>query len=190
MKHPNQAVLALHAGGDLGWIAQWKTGRHLAQCPDCRDQVAAYTAVREILPELREIPDVPWNKWNRMAAEMRANIRLGLEAGECVRSNPSPLRGSPLFSPARAAVAFAGIVTMVAAAWVLEHPSPVVARDDSPMVRAMSNGIQKRAGDRAFGLMHAGALSVTYTVGAQGTLGARYVDPETGYVTMTKVYVE
>ena len=187
MKHPNQAALALHSGGDLGWIARWKTRRHLAQCPDCRDQVAAYTAVREILPELREIPEVPWN---RMAAEMRANIRLGLEAGECVRSLPTPFRDSPLFNGARAAVAFAGIVTMVVMALVLQHPSPVVARDESPMVRATSNGIQKRAGDRAFGLMHAGALSVTYTVGAQGTLGARYVDPETGYVTMTKVYVE
>jgi hypothetical protein len=192
MKHPNQATLALHAGGDLGWVARWKTGRHLAQCPDCRRQVAAYTAVREILPELREIPEVPWN---RIAADMRANIRLGLEAGECVRGDQTPVRDSPLFdSPlftgARAAVAFAGIVTMVVTGFVLEHPSPAVAKDDSPMVRAMSNGIQKRAGDRAFGLMHAGARSVTYTVGAQGTLGARYMDPETGYVTMTKVYVE
>ena len=40
--------------------------------------------------------------------------------------------------------------------------------------------------------MHSGvgAGSVTYTVSAQGTMGARYTDPETGYVTMTKVYVE
>ena len=38
--------------------------------------------------------------------------------------------------------------------------------------------------------MHSGALRVTYSVGAQGTLGARYTDPETGNVTMTKVYVE
>ena len=58
------------------------------------------------------------------------------------------------------------------------------------MVQATANGIQGRAGDQAFGLMHAGAQNVTYSVGAQGTMGARYVDPETGNVTMNKVYVE
>ena len=82
MTHPNQATLALHAGGDLGLWARWKTQRHLSKCDLCRDEVAAFTGVREILPELVEIPEVPWN---RLAAEMRANIRLGLEAGECVR---------------------------------------------------------------------------------------------------------
>jgi hypothetical protein len=65
-----------------------------------------------------------------------------------------------------------------------------MARANEPMVQATVNGIQSRSGDQAFGLMHSGASSVTYTVGAQGTLGARYTDPETGNVTMTKVYVE
>jgi hypothetical protein len=31
---------------------------------------------------------------------------------------------------------------------------------------------------------------VTYTVGAQGTMEASFVDPQTNLVTMTKVYVE
>ncbi len=57
-------------------------------------------------------------------------------------------------------------------------------------MQATDHGIQRRSGDRTFGLMHIGAKDVTYTVGAQGTLGARYVDPETGVMTMTKLYVE
>ena len=32
--------------------------------------------------------------------------------------------------------------------------------------------------------------AVTYSVGAQGSMRARYVDPETGYVTINRVYVE
>ena len=52
MKHPNQATLALHAGGDLGFLARWRTSRHLARCEQCRDEVVAFEALREILPEL------------------------------------------------------------------------------------------------------------------------------------------
>jgi hypothetical protein len=79
---------------------------------------------------------------------------------------------------------------MLLAAVVLERPVPV--HGSETMVQATYKGIQRRSGDRAFGLMHSGVDEqyVTYTVGAQGTLGARYVDPETGAMTMTKVYVE
>ena len=107
MKHPNQATLALHAGGDLGFFARWRTERHLRQCDRCRDEVDAFAATREIIPELAEIPEIPWN---RLAAEMRANIRLGLEAGECVRAGDPPLRETPLFTGARAVVAMASMV--------------------------------------------------------------------------------
>jgi hypothetical protein len=185
MKHPSQEILALHAGGDLGWLERWKTQRHLSGCGPCRDEVSAFSEVREVLPELNQMPEVPWN---RIAAEMRANIRLGLAAGECVRVTDSPLRDSPLFHGARAMVAFASVCALLAVCLVLERPLPV--RTSESVVQATDNGIQRRSGDRAFGLTHSGAQNVTYTVGAQGTLGARYVDPETGAMTMTKVYVE
>jgi hypothetical protein len=35
--------------------------------------------MREMLPELKQLPGMPWN---RIASEMRANIQLGLVAGE------------------------------------------------------------------------------------------------------------
>ena len=187
MNHPSREILALHAGGDLGWVARWKTARHLAHCPECAAQVAAVAAFRDTLSGLKEIPEVPWN---RVAAEMRANIRLGLAAGECVKSNGRPLYDSPLFSAARATVALASVLALMVTGLVLERPAPRLAAADEPMVQATVDGIQSRSGDQAFGLMHSGARSVTYTVGAQGTLGARYTDPETGNVTMTKVYVE
>jgi len=38
--------------------------------------------------------------------------------------------------------------------------------------------------------MHPSKQPVTYSVGAQGSMRARYVDPETGYVTINNVYAE
>jgi hypothetical protein len=163
-----------------------ETARHLAVAFGAR-RVEAFDELRGTLPELKQITEVPWN---RMAAEMRANIRLGLAAGECVRSSGQPLREGPLFTSARATLAMASVLALLVTGLMLEGPAPRMARSSEPMVQATANGIQRRSGDQAFGLMHSGALRVTYSVGAQGTLGARYTDPETGNVTITKVYVE
>jgi hypothetical protein len=190
MKHPSQEILALHAGGDLGWLAGWKTARHVAGCERCSEEVAAFSDLREVLPELSEIPEIPWN---RMAADMRANIRLGLAAGECVRemTEPAP-EYVPLFRGARITLALASVMALVVTGLVLQspRPAPALARFADPVVQLTSHGIQRRSGDQGFALMHGSAQRVTYTVSAKGSLGARYMDPETDQVTMTKVYVE
>lgn len=186
MKHPNQATLALHAGGDLGLFARWKVNRHLACCESCRDEVSEFEALREILPDLKEIPEVPWG---RLAAEMKANIRLGLEAGECVRSGEPPLRDHPLFTGTRTAVALASVMALLVTGLMLERPVPVSA-DDGSVVQATANGIQVRRGTQALRIMNNGAVNVTYSPDAQGGMRARYVDPETGYVTINNVYAE
>jgi hypothetical protein len=192
MKHPDQASLALHAGGDLGFFARWRVERHLAGCDRCRDEVDAFTATREIIPDLAEIPEVPWN---RLAAEMRANIRLGLEAGECVRAGDVPLRQTPLFTWARAAVALASIVALLVTGIALERPAPsplTAFADDITIVQATDDGIQVRRGARAFRLINPHRLDpqqrVTYSTDAQGSMGARYVDPETFNVTINRVH--
>ncbi len=193
MKHPDQATLALQAGGDLGFFARWKVERHLAQCDRCRDEVDAFVALREISPELAETPELPWN---RLAAEMKANIRLGLAAGECVKAGDLPLRETPLFTGARAIVALASVAALLVTGIMLEHPAPPVAADDGMVVQATSNGIQVRKGGQALRLMNPDQLEldpqqrVMYSTDAQGSVRARYVDPETGYVTINNVYAE
>jgi hypothetical protein len=213
MRHPNEETLALHAAGDLGMVDGWRTERHLGKCDQCRDTVAAYAELREVLPELAEIPEVPWN---RLAAEMRANIRLGLEAGACVDSRVpgeaytlGKAHGAYTHAVSnwrrvvggRAALAFASVVVLVFAGLLLERSSPVLqpgmaalasmpAGQGGQLVQATENGIQVRAGGSAFRLMSPGAKSVTYSASANGSMGARYVDPETGYVTINNVYVD
>jgi len=187
MRHPNQATLALHAGGDLGPIQRWWTARHVTRCAACRKEVAGYNEMRELLPELAELPEI---SWNRMAAEVKANIRLGLEAGECVRSSEMPLRRASM-SGWRAVVAFASVVVLVGGCLVLERPAPQVVHTAETSVEATLEGIQARTGDeRMLGLMNGGAQKVTYTLGAQGAMGARYTDPVTGSVTINTVYAQ
>ncbi len=190
MKHPTQATLALHAGGDLGWWVRWRTERHAAHCEQCREDLAAFSGVCEILPDLNEIPEVAWN---RLAAEMKANIRLGLAAGECVRTEDKPLRAT-LFSGARAAVALASVVALLVTGVVLQHPSQRqnFTSLDGVVVQSTTGGIQVRDGVRSLRLLHTGVReeNVIHSVGAQGAMRARYVDPETGYVTINNVYAE
>jgi hypothetical protein len=139
-----------------------------------------------LMPELAEPPELPWN---RLAAEMKANIRLGLAAGECVDNAGRTLLETPLFAGARVAVAMAGALALVAAGLVLERPVPVEA---GVVVQATSNGIQVREGRQALRLIHSGVArdDVTYSTDAQGSMRARYVDPETGYITIQGVNAE
>jgi hypothetical protein len=187
--HPEPATLALHAGGDLGWFKAWTTARHAAGCDECREEIAAYQGMRELLPRLSEMPELPWN---RLAGEMRANIRLGLSAGECVGELETRVERVPLFAGFRAALAMGGAMALVVTGLVLLRPTPSIMSAGVPVVQVTGDGIERRSGDRGFALMHAGVevKDVTYSVGAQGTMGASYVDPETNLVTMTKVYVE
>ena len=188
MKHPNEATLALEAGGDLGIFVRWRVNRHVSRCERCRDEVEAFRALREVVPDLAEIPEVPWN---RLAAEMRANIRLGLAAGECVRPSDQPLRQTPLFTRARAAVALASaIILMVGTGLVLERPAPILA-DDHLVLQNTANAVQVGQGGHAFRLVTADrASNVSFSANAEGSMGARYVDPDTGYVTINNVYAQ
>jgi hypothetical protein len=188
MRHPNQATLALHAGGDLGAFARWRTARHVSRCEACRQEIAAYERMRSILPDLAETPEI---QWNRLAAEMTANIRLGLAAGECVRP-AAESHSRPKFTGFRAAVALASMAALVAAGIGLERPAPAPAETPGIVAEATpdNGGIQMREGGQAFRLLHAGAVKVTYTAGAQGSMEARYVDQDTGYVTVNRIDVD
>jgi anti-sigma factor RsiW len=192
MGHPNLATLALYAGGDLGAFARWRTERHVAACERCRAQVEAFERARRILPDLAEMPEVPWN---RLAAEMKANIRLGLEAGECVRGSGRWQPEWPRVTSIRAAVALASVTALLVTGMVLERPAPVqIATDDGLVVQATGNGIQVRKGGQALRLMNPNGMGaggqVTYSPDAEGSIRARYIDPQTGYVTINNVYAE
>jgi len=172
----------LFAGEDLAFFARYRVERHLAGCVRCRERVEKFASLRDELRRLSEFPNV---NWGRLAAEMKANIHLGLEAGECVNGSSRPF-------PARQAwLAFAGTLALLAVAlWLgLPAPQPMPANRFA-VLAATGDGIELKQGEASFSLIHGRSGDVMLSVSAQGVMRARYLDAETGYVTVNNVYAQ
>jgi hypothetical protein len=201
VNHIGETDLALLSGGDAGRFQRYSAMRHLRGCADCRQRLTAFEQLRTELPEL----DLPHVNWSALASEMRANIHLGLEAGECVR--PVSQRRDWTI---RFAAAGACIVVLAAAGFFLEDTrprgfgfsgrgvqavsSPLPApypdvESQTPVLESNGSGIELRTGARSLTLLNHGAVS-NQTVNAQGVIRARYIDGETGAVTINNVYLE
>ncbi|MGC9951834.1 MAG: hypothetical protein ABSF64_36270 [Bryobacteraceae bacterium] len=192
MTHPNQSILALYAGRDLGWFTRRRTERHLSRCRECRDELQAFAAARDNLVALGDLPAI---SWNRLAIEMKANIRLGLAAGECVGAARPANRFAPfaMLSNARALAACASVMALVTAGLVLQRPTPIappaMARQGS-VLRATANGIELNQDGQTLSLLQPRSHDVAYSAGAQGSMQAGYVDSDTGNVTINNLYVQ
>jgi hypothetical protein len=197
MKHPAESELALFAGRDLGWVTGWRVGRHVRECEQCRGAVDGYRSLRSEISTLGELPAQV--DWNRLASEMKANIRLGLAAGECVGgpSGSDSKTSQAAFAGWQTLLAYAGLIAVVVAGVWLQRPAskPVLtaagALELSGVVVGVSgDGIQVTEGGRGLGLRYGAFRDVNYSADASGAMGARYVDTSTGYVTVVNVNVE
>lgn len=191
MTHPDQTILALYAGQDLGWFNRRRTEGHLARCRECRDEVQAFASARDNLVALNELTAI---SWNRLAAEMKANIRLGLAAGECVRGErmAGPLALFGMLSGARTLTACASVLALVTAGLFLQRPTPAppAMASEGAVLRATASGIELNQGGQTLSLLHVRSGDVTYSAGAQGSMRAGYVDADTGNVTINNLYVQ
>jgi hypothetical protein len=185
MRHPDENGLAVLAGGEAGRVHRFFLERHLRNCENCQDKVAAFHDLRGQLAEV-ELPDV---NWNFLAAEMRANIRLGLEAGACVRTAKVSKGWNP-----RLTVVFASLLLLVAASVLLtdarlRHPVNV-AEAATPVLQPTGSGIELRNGRDSFSFLDDKGTRTDQTVSAQGVIQARYVNGDTGSVTINNVYLQ
>jgi hypothetical protein len=204
MIHLRETDLALYASGDLPAWRRFKASIHVRSCDECRAGVEAFRAGADDLRATAN--DLPEGlNWDRLSAEMTANIHLGLAAGECV----SPREAKPpLWSwNWRPAAVVAGLLVVFASAWWLNMPqrdwAVVVEQladrgpfggpadaDFGPMVQASETGIEFRDKGTVLGvsLMDAdGPVAVTVS---NTEASARYVDDDTGQVMITTVYVQ
>ena len=183
-KHPSEANLALLAGGELGPWRRWSVARHVAGCAECQLEVAEFSSQREQVRGMAEMPEVSWNS---LAAEMRANIRVGLEAGECVTGRLAVHRGFSL----RGAVACASLAMLLLVGFLIEQPVPRAAevKTAEAVLETNGSGIQVREGSQTMMLLNASTRNVQYQAGGS-TMGARYVNADTGQVTINNVYVQ
>jgi hypothetical protein len=192
VKHPADDKLALYAGGDLGVFERWRVRSHLNGCETCRSEIARFEAAGEVLTD--EGARMPEGlDWGPLSRDMAANIRLGLAAGEIVASTGN-------HSPAiawRPAAVVASATALLITAWWLNVPAapPHDAQQQQalavqPLLQETDSGIEVRSGRGSLSLLRPRTASAALQVSAPGSLRERYVDDETGQVTINNVYAE
>jgi len=208
MTHPRQTDLALYATGDLALWRRPFMRLHVAGCDGCRSFVAAFHADRESLRRLAAEMPAEVN-WDRLAAEMSANVHVGLEAGECV----APRVHKPVMAAGwRVAAVAVGVTVLLISAWWLNMPREEsaalgrvvhkiaqarpwsggirAARDSGPLVEVSAAGIQVQQNGGTLGISQGRERPVSVTLSVQGSARARYIDADTGQVTITGVYAQ
>jgi hypothetical protein len=204
VKHLAETDLALYASGDLSLARGVLLRLHIARCERCRRRADAYRADRAAVRDVAgQMP--PNLKWDRLAAEMTANIRVGLAAGECV----APRRPKHVKFAWRPAAAMAGLSCVLALAWWLNvppettrsfgrvltaivHGGAVAPSTDKSglVVEADATGIEVRENGNALGVSQGSTRPVAVSVSAQGSASARYINADTGQITITSVYAQ
>jgi len=201
-RHVAETDLALFASRDLSLWKRALVGMHVRGCGRCRELAEVYRSDRSELSDVTA--DLPEGlDWDRLSAEMTANIRVGLAAGECVA--PRSRRIAALGW--RPAAVIAGISVLMAAGWWLNMPPaqtqalgramrsiwrgrPALVDERGPMVAVSASGIELRENGSALGVSQGPARPIAVSVSAQGSASARYVDADTGQITITSVYVQ
>jgi len=191
-RHPSETDLALLAGGDCGRLRRFLLDRHVARCGDCRDTLASFGELRSAVLDYSP-PALASNEldWDRMAGEMRANIRVGLAAGECVRE--MPVRGSRRGWKPQLAVGMASVLFLAGAGVFLRGLLP---HENAPSLmhaatlESSGAGVEVRTDKGSMTLLNHGDEAGDQTVTSQGAVRASYFDGKTGTVTVTSVYVE
>lgn len=204
--HPTHSELALFTGNDLGFWMQRRTGRHVLNCSQCQVEVNALQQARAGLIDLNaELP--AGLNWSRLSQEMTGNIRVGLAAGECVAGfEKSAHFGRPRFRYTAAILACA-MVLITGSLWVnlpssqrnllvdafsrirWERIGPMRSpAQDSVVLEASPLSIEVKMNGRALSLTHPHSDGGTVSVNMQDSAGVRYVDADSGQVTINKVY--
>jgi hypothetical protein len=206
MTHPHQSDLALFAGGDLSRWQRFRLGRHVSTCADCRKAVELFRRDRAAVRDLGgELP--PGMNWDRIASEMAGNIRVGLDAGECV--GPARSKGISVNIGWKPAIAFGCAAMLMVTGWWLNIPPSSTQRlgnairsvwnrdlrlvgpaDAGVSIEAVRDGLELKQNGAAMTLMNPGGRPSFVTASTRGEVRARYVDAETAQVTITNVYAQ
>lgn len=175
---------------DLGFRERWQVSRHLRLCSECRAEIEAFrSAAVDLRGESEALPH--GLNWDRLAAEMTANINVGLEAADCV----AQVRPRLAWAGWRGAAVVAAMSILVLVAYVL-NPPPRRAEHalTAPRVemRNTSTGLELNENGSALVLLHGRGMQSQrpLILSSPGSLRARFVDNETGQITINNVYAE
>lgn len=198
--HATSETLALFSRGDLPWVERWKIRRHVARCSVCEEEVSRLRFATEELKREAGTQTLTGfeaiTDWTRLEREMLGNIAVGVAAARCI-DNVGRSRKA-LFSNV---AAVAGLLVLFAAGWFTHIPreqnSHLVAslrqlvggtpvRQIGSVLRATPDGISVRAQGATLTILH--PRSAVVSMSGASSVRARYVDEDSGEVTITSVY--
>lgn len=209
--HVPETELALFATGDLARWPQLKVSIHVRRCGRCRTLVDAYRADAEFLKA--GSGDLPEGvAWDRLSAEMSANIHLGLAAGEIV-AQPKRREAVNMWEGMRegfwgwqAAAAGLGVVLLIGSAWWLNMPPSTNQSLRAVAERLFSRGpfgpveadfgpVVVASPEKGIALHENGGSLVNQTAPLTVTVSnteasTQYFDEDTEQLVITTVYVE
>lgn len=199
--HPAAEILALYAGGELPLLARWRLGRHVRRCADCEQQVALFHSAKaelkreadsQTLTGFEAIAD-----WSRLEREMLGNIGVGVAAARCVDNvhGGRKILIRVAFATGLAALFVGGWMTHIPAEQT-EHLFTSLRRAvgvERPQItgtelRTTPDGIAVRTEGATLRILH--PRSAVVSLSGRSAVAARYVDEETGELTITKVYAQ
>jgi hypothetical protein len=197
--HPAPEVLALAARGDLPFFVRLRLRSHLMRCAVCEHAMTQFAAAAaelrreaatETLTAFEAIAD-----WNRLEREMLGNIVVGVAAARCIENVGRKRRW----------LSTAAIVTALAALFIggwmthipREETNQLVSKlshfaglrttpRPASVVRTTATGIAVRSHGVTLTILH--PSSAVVSVSGNSSVAARYVDEDTGQVTITSVY--
>src|SRR5581483_6826265 len=187
--------------GELPLFVRWRVGRHVRHCANCEQQVALFhsakaelkrEAASQTLTGFEAIAD-----WSRLEQEMLGNIGVGVAAARCIENVHAGRKILIRVAFAAGLTAFfvGGWMTHIAAGQTqhlfaslrravgVERP-PITGTE----LRTTPDGIAVRTEGATLRILH--PPSAVVSLSGRSSVAARYVDEETGELTITKVYAQ
>jgi hypothetical protein len=197
--HPPLEILSLYAAGDLPFLLRLRTATHVKDCAACEQQVQSFRSAKtefrreagaQILTGFEAIAD-----WQSLESDMLGNIRVGVAAARCIEKVGRSRKWASRFAWAAAmsALFVAGwltrippddnqrILTALRRAVGLDQPQFYGA-----IVRSTPDGIAVRTQSATLTILH--PQSAVISMSSPSSVTARYVDDDSGQVTITNVY--
>ncbi len=198
-QHFPAGLAALYTGGDLPWTVRLKMKGHLRRCEECARQVELFRAATAELRREAEANTLTGFEaiadWSRLEREMIGNIAVGVAAARCV---DKVKRKGPLWLRASFAL---GLGVLFAAGWVTHIPAEDTGRlwaslrhwagmetaaSMDVVVRSSPDSVAVRSQGTTLKLIH--PRSAVASISGNSAVEARYIDEQTGQVTITGVY--
>jgi len=197
-EHVPVGLAALYSRSDLPWTVRLKIKQHLRHCEACAGQVERFRAATIQLKREAEANTLTGFEaiadWSRLETEMIGNIAVGVAAARCV---DGVRRGVFWWRTAFAL----GLGALFVAGWVTHIPREETdhlllslrqwarlenAAPGGTVLRSSPESVAVRAQGATLSLMH--PKSAVVSISGASAIEARYVDEETGQVTITGVY--